>query len=158
MLRQSLLALTLAGLIYAAPAIAQNNAQSGAQNGSQNNSAPDQQSAPATREGRGRHQMDPARRTEMLTRKLKLNADQQTKVQDIFTAAKSQMDSLRSDSSMSREDRRTKMMDIYKTSGDQVRALLDPTQQKKWDEMQSRREQRHGHHHGGQAPPSDSGL
>ncbi len=154
MLRHSLLALTLAGLIYAAPAIAQNDAQSGPQN----NSAPNQQSAPAGREGRGRHQMDPAKRTEMLTKKLKLNADQQTKVQDIFTTAKSQMDSLRSDSSMSREDRRTKMMDIYKTSGEQVRALLDPTQQKKWDEIQSRREQRHGHRHGGQAPPSDSGL
>jgi Spy/CpxP family protein refolding chaperone len=153
MLKHSLLALTLAGLIYAAPAVAQNDAQSGAQN-----SAPDQQSSPAGgHEWRGHGQMDPAKRTEMLTKKLSLTADQQTKVQDIFKSEQSQMQALRNDSSMSGDDRRTKMMDIHKTSSDQVRALLDATQQKKWDEMQSRREGRGGHRHGGQTPPSDSG-
>ena len=39
------------------------------------------------------------------------------------------------------------MMDIRKTSDTQIRALLDSTQQKKWDEMQAKREQwGHGHH------------
>lgn len=152
MLRHSLLAFALAGLIYAAPAVAQNGAQT---------NAPDQQSAANAQDqqghGHGHGEMDPAKRTEMLTKKLNLNADQQTKVREIFKSAQSQMQSLRSDSSMSRDDRRTKMMDIHKASGDQVRALLDSPQQKKWDEMQSKREQRQGHRHGGQAPPSDSG-
>jgi hypothetical protein len=44
------------------------------------------------------------------------------------------------------------MMDIHKTSSDQIRALLDSNQQKKWDEMQSHREQMQGHHAHGQAP------
>lgn len=150
MLKHSLLALTLAGLIYAVPAVAQN--------ATPDNAAPDQQSVPAGgHEGRGYRKMDPAKRTEMLTKKLSLTADQQTKVQDIFKSEQSQMQSLRNDSSMSRDDRRTKMMDIHKASGDQVRALLDTTQQKKWDEMKSKREGRQGHRHGGQNPPSDSG-
>src|SRR5277367_544018 len=150
MLKHSLLALTLAGLIYAAPAVAQNTAP--------DNAAPDQPSAPAGgHEWHGHGQMDPAKRTEMLTKKLSLTADQQTKVQDIFKSEQSQMQALRNDSSMSGDDRRTKMMDIHKASSDQVRALLDATQQKKWDEMQSKREGREGHRHGGQTPPSDSG-
>ena len=151
MLKHSLLALSLAGLIYAAPALAQNAAQS--------NSAPDQQSAPNSQEHQwhGHRNMDPAKRTEMLTKKLNLTADQQSKVQEIFKSEHSQMESLHNDSSLSRDDRQTKMMDIHKASGEQVRALLDATQQKKWDEMQNRREGRQGHRHGGQAPPSDSG-
>jgi hypothetical protein len=44
------------------------------------------------------------------------------------------------------------MMDLHKTSNDQIRGLLDANQQKKWDEMQSRREQWQGHHHDGQSP------
>jgi len=140
MFKHSLLTLALAGLICAAPAVAQN--------------APDQQ-PPATGEsmhhGRG-PMMDPAQRTAHLTKKLNLTADQQAKVQDIFKSEQSQMQSLHNDSSMSRQDRRAKMMDIHKTSSDQVRALLDATQQKKWDEMQANREQRwQGHHKDGQS-------
>ena len=66
------------------------------------------------------------------------------------------MESLRQDSSLSQQDRRAKMMDARKSSDTQVRALLDSTQQKKWDEMQAKREQwmQKGHPaDGGQAPP-----
>ena len=148
MLKHSLLALTLAGLIYAAPAVAQD---------AQQNSAPDQQSAPSAHEGhRGYGPMDPAQRTEHLTQKLKLTADQQAKVQEIFKSEQSQMQSVHSDSSLSRDQRRSKMMDIHKMSTDQVRALLDATQQKKWDKMQANREQRHNRHNSGQNQ-SDSG-
>jgi hypothetical protein len=154
MLKHSLLALTLAGLIYAAPAVAQNDPQSGAQS-----PAPDQQSAPAGgHQWRGHGHVDPAQRTEMLTKKLNLTADQQPKVQDIFKSEQSQMQALRNDSSISGNDRRTKMMDIHKASADQVRALLDSTQQKKWDEMQTNRTERRGRRHGGENPPSGSGL
>jgi hypothetical protein len=48
------------------------------------------------------------------------------------------------------------MMDIHKATNDQIRALLNPDQQKKWDEMQSRREQWQGHRPNGQTPPPDS--
>jgi len=105
--------------------------------------------------GRGGH-MDPEKRTEMLTKELKLTSDQQPKVLDILKSAQSQMQGLRSDSSLSQDDRRSKMMEIHKASNDQIRALLDAGQQKKWDVMQSKHEQWQGHHQGGQGAPDSS--
>jgi hypothetical protein len=52
------------------------------------------------------------------------------------------MESLHQDSSLSQQDRHAKMMDIHKATDAQIRGLLDSDQQKKWDEMQARREQR----------------
>jgi len=118
---------------------------------SQDNNAGGQQAAPQGEPGHARGHFDPAKRTEMLTKQLNLTSDQQAKVLDILKSEQSQMDSLRSDTSLSQEDRRSKMMDIHKTSNDQIRGLLDSNQQKKWDEMQSKHEQWQGHHQ-----PSDS--
>lgn len=106
----------------------------------QDNVSRDQQ-ASSQQGGHMHHGMDPAKHTQKLTRKLNLTSDQQGKVQNILESEKSQMQSLHQDNSMSQQDRRSKMMDIHKTSSDQIRALLDSTQQKKWDEMQARREQ-----------------
>lgn len=106
----------------------------------QDNVSRDQQ-ASSQQGGHMHHGMDPAKHTQKLTRKLNLTSDQQGKVQNILESEKSQMQSLHQDNSMSQQDRRSKMMDIHKTSSEQIRALLDSTQQKKWDEMQARREQ-----------------
>jgi Spy/CpxP family protein refolding chaperone len=108
----------------------------------------DQQSAPAG-EHRGGHHFDPAKRTEMLTKQLKLTSDQQAKVLGIFKSEQSRMEGLRSDSSLSQDDRRSKMMEIRKTTNDQVRAFLDTDQQKKWDAIQSQQGQWQEHHEGG---------
>jgi hypothetical protein len=51
------------------------------------------------------------------------------------------MESVHQDTSLSQQDRRAKMMEIRKGTDAQIRGLLDSTQQKKWDEMQARREQ-----------------
>jgi len=140
MLKQSLLVLLAASLIsIAAPfAVAQ--------------SSDNQQ--PAQGNGGWHHGPDPAQRTQELTRKLKLTADQQTKVQEILQSEHAQMETLHQDTSLSQQDRHAKMMDIHKTGDAQIRALLDSNQQKKWDEMQAKREQwGQGHHHGDQQPP-----
>jgi periplasmic protein CpxP/Spy len=143
MSKHCLLALMLAGIVYTVTpfAVAQDNASSA------------QQSAPAGEQpehGRGHGNFDPARRTEMLTKKLNLTSDQQEKVQDILKSEQSQMESLRSDSSVPQQDRRPKMMEIHKASDDQIRTLLDSDQQKKWDAMQTRHEHWQGRQ--GQAP------
>lgn len=142
MLKQCLLILLAAGLIsIAAPFAA-------AQDGPANN----QQSPPDN--GRWHHgPPDPAQRTQELTKQLKLTSDQQTKVQDILQSEHSQMESLRQDASLSQQDRRAKMMEIHKSSDAQIRALLDSTQQKKWDEMQAKREQ--WGHNRRPGPPED---
>jgi protein CpxP len=155
MFKNYLLALTLAGLAatVAPSAIAQNN---GTNNGASTNGSTDQQTAPATTGKRGHRgaDFDPAKRTQKLTSKLKLTPDQQSKVQDILKSEQSQMQTLRADTSMSREERRPKMMEISKTSDSQVRSLLDPGQQKKFDTMQAKRDRKYGHRHGGQSAPA----
>jgi periplasmic protein CpxP/Spy len=153
-LRKHLLILLAVGLIaITASFTAAQSSQSS--NDSQSNS---QQSSPQPDKGGWHHgPPDPAERTQELTKKLSLTSDQQTKVQDIFQSEHSQMESLRQDSSLSQQDRHSKMMDIHKTSDTQVRALLDRTQQKKWDEIQAKREQwgqGQGHRHG---PPDGGG-
>lgn len=143
MRKHCLLALVLAALVYAVtPVIAQDNGGN------------EQQTPPAGMPEHGRGHMDPARRTEMLTRQLKLNQDQQAKVLDILKSAQSQAESLHSDSSVAPQDRRAKMMDIHKASNDQIRALLNPDQQKKFDAMQARRQQWMEHRGEGQPPDS----
>jgi Spy/CpxP family protein refolding chaperone len=149
MFKQCLLVLFAAGLIsMGAHFVA---AQDSSSNAQQSN---DQQSPPA-QNGHWHHGgPDPAQRTQELTKQLKLTSDQQTKVQDILTSERSQMDSLRQDNSQPQQDRRAKMMDIHKTSDTQIRALLDSDQQKKWDAMQAKREQwMQGHRPG---PPDAS--
>lgn len=148
MLKYSLLTLMLAGAVCAAAPLAV----------AQDSSSTPPQSAPSAappEHGHGGH-FDPAHRTERLTKELKLTSDQQPKVLDILKSQQSKMQDLRSDSSLSQNDRRSKMMDIRKASDDQIRALLDVNQQKKWGEIQSRRGQWQGHHqdgHGESAPP-----
>jgi|SRR5579863_8710056 len=146
MLKQCLLVLVAASIMSIAVPFA------AAQDNSPNSPPNDQQSPPARENGGWRHgPPDPAERTKELTKQLKLSSDQQTKAQDIFQSERSQMESLRQDSSLSREDRRAKMMDIHKDADTQVRALLDADQQKKWDEIQAKREQRM--HDRRQGPP-----
>jgi len=150
MLKQCLLVLLAVGLIAAAVPFAA--AQS-------SNDSPPSNQQPAQANGGWHHgPPDPAERTKELTKHLNLTPDQQTKVQDILQSQHSQMETLHQDSSLSQQDRHAKMMDIRKTSDTQIRALLDSTQQKKWDEMQAKREQwGHNGHHGDagdhQAPP-----
>ena len=143
MFRSGLLTLALAGLLYAVTPLANAQYDSG-----------DQQPASASEHGHGNRGFDPARRTEMLSKHLNLTPDQQTKVQDILKSEQTQMEKLHSDSSMSMDDRRSKMMDIHKASDSQIREILDANQQKKWDAMQAKREQWRQNHHHGQAPGS----
>ena len=144
MLKRCLLTLMLTGLLYAVTPLA------GAQDAGYG-----QQAEPAgapPEHGRGHH-FDPEKRSEMMAKHLNLDADQQAKVKDILTSEQSQMQKMHQDSSMSQDDRRSKMMDVHKASNDQIRAVLNPDQQKKFDEMQSKHEQWQGHRRG-QAPGS----
>jgi len=145
MLKQSLLILLAVSLILiAAPFAAAQSADS------PSNTQSPAQGNPGWHHG----PPDPAQRTQELTKKLDLTADQQTKVQDILQSEHSQMETLHQDTSLSQQDRHAKMMEMHKSTDAQIRALLDPTQQKKWDKMQAKREQwGQGHHHG----PPDAG-
>jgi Spy/CpxP family protein refolding chaperone len=143
MLKQFMLVLVASGLVATAAPFAS------AQNSPPSTQTNDQ--SPSAQEDGGRHHgpPDPAERTRELTKHLKLTSDQQTKVREALDSEHSQMESLHQDTSLSQQDRRSKMMEIRKNTDDQIRGLLDSTQQQKWDRMQANREQRMQNHRGG---------
>ena len=140
MFKQRFLVHAAAGLISVATTFA--TAQDTQSPPPSNSNSNEQQSSMGGGNGRWHHgPPDPAERTQELTKKLKLTSEQQTKAQEVLQSERSQMENLRQDSSVSQQDRRAKMMDIHQGSNTQIRALLDSSQQKKWDEMQAKREQ-----------------
>jgi periplasmic protein CpxP/Spy len=87
----------------------------------------------------GRHdQMDPKARAQHLTKQLDLNSDQQAKVQSILEDLQKQMAAMRNDNSTSQQDRRAQFMQLRQTTSSQIRAVLNPDQQKKFDAMEHR--------------------
>jgi len=98
----------------------------------------------------GHGQMSPDQRLQMLTKQLNLTSDQQEKIKPILENESQQMQTLRQDSSLSREDRMSKMQQIRQSTHAQIRSNLTSDQQQKFDEMMSH--MGHGGMHG--APPS----
>jgi periplasmic protein CpxP/Spy len=89
---------------------------------------------------------DPAKQVQHLTKELNLNSDQQSKVKSILEDQQKQMQSLRADTSMQQADKRSKFMDLRQSSSSQIRALLNADQQKKFDAMKQKREQKMAAH------------
>ena len=101
------------------------------------------------------HEESADQHLQMLSEKLNLTDDQKAKLRPILQDQMLQMKAVREDSSLSQDDRRAKMMDIRKGTDTQIRELLDPTQQKKWDEMQTKRGEWMQHRHQGPDSGSD---
>jgi len=102
----------------------------------------------------GRGPMSPDQRLQMLTKQLNLTSDQQEKIKPILENESQQMQTLRQDSSLSQEDRMSKMRQIRQSTNDQIKPILTSDQQQKFAEMMSH--QGHGGMHGpppGQNPP-----
>ena len=101
----------------------------------------------------GHRPMSPDQRLQMMTKKLNLSPDQQTKIKPILENESQQMQALHQDSSMSQEDRMSKMQQIRQSSNEQIKSNLNSDQQQKFEEMMSH--QGHGGPHGapGQTAP-----
>lgn len=110
-------------------------------------------------EGGGRHHgrmMSPEERTEHLTKALSLSDEQKGKALSIFQDEQKQVQAVRSDSSLSQDDRWSKMREIHQNTTAQIKGTLNPDQAKKFDEMQQRMEERHeqrGNNKKDNAPP-----
>jgi Spy/CpxP family protein refolding chaperone len=70
-----------------------------------------------------------------LTAKLNLTADQQKTIGDIIRTARSQSKEVRDDDSLSAEDKRSKMREIFTNEKAQIREALTPEQQATFDAM-----------------------
>jgi protein CpxP len=92
--------------------------------------------------GIGGHQMPSVDdQIKHLTKKLKLSDEQQAKLKPILEDQRKQMDQIHSDSSMSRQDRFSKMQELRQNTDTQIKSVLNEDQQKNFDKM---REEQHG--------------
>jgi periplasmic protein CpxP/Spy len=121
----------------------------------------DQQSGQPSGPGMGRHMGRRPMPTvdeqiKHLSKKLKLSDDQQAKLKPILEDQRKQMDTIHSDSSLSREDRFGKMQELRKSSDDQIKSVLNADQQKSFDKMREEQQDRMKNwHKGGEgAPPA----
>ena len=107
---------------------------------------PDNQGAAASspeRAGHRRHaKYDPAKRVQRLSKKLNLSSEQQSKVQSVLEDQQKQMQALRQDKSLSSQDRRAKLADLRQNTSAQIRSVLNADQQKKFDQMEQKRQQK----------------
>lgn len=90
-------------------------------------------------------------RLQRMTDTLGLTDEQQQKIKPILENESTQMQSLRSDTSVSQDDKMAKMKQIRETTVSQINPILNSDQQKKYAEMMSRAGRGRG---GPGAPPS----
>jgi periplasmic protein CpxP/Spy len=147
MMKRQLCSLVLTGLLATGVMLAQ-----------EPGSAPDQ-NAPQTEGGgmgghRGGRMMDPDQRLAQMTKRYKLTTDQQSQIKPILQDEQQQMQSLRSDTSSSREDKRAKMQSIHQADTQKIEAVLTDEQKQKFEADQQRRAE---HMHGGGQGAGDAG-
>jgi protein CpxP len=109
--------------------------------------APETQAPPP--QGGHRGMMDPAQQLEGMTKRYNLSADQQTQLKPILASQQQQMQALRGDSSLSREDRMTKMQSIRADTKTKIEAVLNDDQKKQFEADQQRMQQQRGQGGGG---------
>ncbi|HVW21653.1 MAG TPA: hypothetical protein VHC86_10585 [Opitutaceae bacterium] len=111
---------------------------------------------PPPRRGRGGRDM----LAPLLAQVSNLTDDQKAKIAAIQQDVRGKGRAIREDDSLSNEDRRKKIMDLMKSTNDQVRAILTPDQQKQWDAAVASAPRRGGGRRGGGegagAPPADA--
>jgi Spy/CpxP family protein refolding chaperone len=78
---------------------------------------------------------DPQKQATRLAKHLGLNDDQAAKITSILQSRQQQLASVRSDSSLSKPDRRAKLQSIQQDTDSQINALLTPDQQKQYAQM-----------------------
>ena len=102
-------------------------------------------------EGHGRGMgMNADAMLERMSKELNLTDDQKTKIKPILEEQTKQMQDARQSTSTSDQDRRAKMKQIHENTMSQIRPILNSDQQKKLEEMMSRRSERgEGHQHSG---------
>jgi Spy/CpxP family protein refolding chaperone len=126
-------------------------------------SAPEQGAPQADGGGMGGHRggrgmMDPDKRLAQMTKRYNLTADQQSQIKPILTDEQTQMQSMRSDTTSSREDKMAKMKSTHEASTQKIEAVLTDEQKQKFEaDQQKMQERRASHMHGDGAGAGDAG-
>lgn len=94
-----------------------------------------------------RHQMPSVDdQVNRLSQALNLSDSQKTQARTILRNQQDQMRSLMQDTSLSREERRSKMIAIHQSTSAQIRDLLNEDQKQKYDAMEKERQQQMQQH------------
>ena len=83
-----------------------------------------------------RHMENVDQRLQTLSEKLSLTDDQKAKLKPILQDQVQQMKAVREDSSLSPEQKKSKMKSIHESVHEQINAVLTPEQQTKFKQMQ----------------------
>jgi Spy/CpxP family protein refolding chaperone len=90
----------------------------------------------------------------MMTDKLNLTADQQTKIKPFLEDARTQSQAVMKDDSLSRDDKRAKMRGIRENTNSKIKDVLTDPQKKQFDAMQQEmRDRTRQRQPGGEYPP-----
>lgn len=84
----------------------------------------------------------PAAVSERVSKELGLSAEQDAKWKAIGEQEKAAMQALRDDTSIAKEDKRAKALEINKGFADQRRAILNPDQTKQFNDMRAKMRER----------------
>jgi protein CpxP len=102
--------------------------------------APLPQEAPAT--APAGHRADPNQQLRRLTKRLNLTSEQQNQLLPILTEQQQQMAALRSDSSLSAQDRHAKARALREDSNSKIEWVLSDSQKQQYEQMRQHRRQR----------------
>jgi periplasmic protein CpxP/Spy len=93
---------------------------------------------------RGEMMMDPQAQLDHMSKELNLTDDQKAKIQPILEDTQKQMEGVRNDSSLSQQDRMTKVREIHQNAMSQVEPILTAEQRTKLEKMQQNRREHMG--------------
>lgn len=142
-MKRQLCSLVLTGLLATGVMLAQEPGSAPEQN------APQAEGGGMGHHGHG-HMMDPDARLAHMTKRYNLTADQQNQIKPILQDEQQQMESMHSDTTTSREDKRTKMMSMRETDNQKIEAVLNDEQKQKFEADQKKMQERRAEHmHGG---------
>jgi protein CpxP len=109
---------------------------------------------PGGHEGR----IGPERRLEMMRKHLNLSDDQTAQAKSILDGQRAKMEALRSNTTLSEQDRRSQMKLIHEDEDVKIHAILTPDQKTKFDEMEAKQKEHMQGRRGGPdgPPPADA--
>jgi periplasmic protein CpxP/Spy len=121
--------------------------------------APDSSQTPSinattpTQSGAQHRNFDPAQQAARLSKRLGLNSDQVAQIQPILADRQQKVQTLRADTSLSQQDRHTKVHAIMQASDSKIEAVLSDTQKQQFEQMLVQRRS-HQHNRQSQSTPS----
>ena len=86
------------------------------------------------------------KRTEVLTKKLDLTTEQQSKVAELNQSTIKEVESIKNNSSLSKEEKKKAIKQLRETRRTELRSMLTTDQKQKMDKMKEKRDQKREKH------------